>query len=168
MRPVRPWFALATIAISALGVVACNEFQDFPPAPPTVASPVPSQFQIDGRWDGITNQGRPVRFDIHLGSGEQKNGEISLHHDCSGGRLVLKLTGYESVVNDDSFEVTMNWRQDEDRRFYTGTLTVSGIFESNDVVRGGFINSITDKLADNLGVCTGISGSWEATKSAGS
>ena len=157
------WLGTAIVA-STLAVAGCNEFQDFPPAPPTVASPVASQFQIQGRWDGITNQGRPVRFDIQQ-SGGVHNGTISLHHDCSGGRLVLQLTGYESVVNDDSFEVTMNWRQDEDRRFYTGTLTVSGIFESNDVVRGGFINSITDKLADNLGVCNGINGSWEATKS---
>lgn len=156
---------LAQVAL-ALGLTlgACNEFQDFPPPSPTVPSPPPSQFQIDGRWDGITNQGRPVRFDIQQDGGVL-NGTISLHHDCSGGRLELRLTGYESVVNGDSFEVTMNWRQDEPNRFYTGTLSVSGIFESNQIVRGGFVNSITDKLADNLGVCNGINGSWEATKS---
>lgn len=159
---VRPLARIALLFL--LAITGCNEFQDPPPSAPTVDPPKASQFEITGRWDGITDQGRPLRFDVST-DGTVVNGTLSLHHDCSGGRLVLKLDGYQSVVTGDSFEVTMNWRRDEDRRFYVGTLTVSGRFEADRIVKGGFVNSITDKQADNLGVCNGVTGTWEASKS---
>jgi hypothetical protein len=125
----------------------------------------PTQFAIDGRWDGVTDQGRPVRFDVRNGA-VIAAGRVGIHHDCSGGRLVLQLQGYQSVVDGDTFTVTMNWRRDDpDFKFYVGTLTISGRFEGDRSARGGFVNSITDKQADNLGVCPPSSGSWEASKS---
>ncbi len=153
----------STFLVLLLAAASCNEFEDPPPMAPTVDPIPPSQFDITGRWDGISDQGRPVRFDV---SDETIvfDGSLSLHHDCSGGRLELKLGTYEAEVNGDSFSATVNWRQDEERRFYTGKLTVSGRFEGNRIAKGGFVNSITDKQADNLGVCNGVSGTWEASR----
>jgi hypothetical protein len=140
---------------------SCDELQDPPPAGPIVTPPPASQFAIAGRWDGITEQGRPLRFDV-TDSTVVVNGSLTLHHDCSGGRLVLDLGSYEAEVSGDSFSVTLNWRLDEPTKFYTGRLTVSGRFEGDRLARGGFVNSITDKYSDNLGVCPSSSGSWEA------
>lgn len=151
------------LLVLILAVTACNEFEDPPPAAPILDPIPPSQFDIAGRWDGITDQGRPVRFDVN----DQTiviDGSLSLHHECSGGRLVLRLGTYEAEVSGDSFSATVNWRYDEDRRYYTGKLTVSGRFEGNQIAKGGFVNSITDKQADNLGVCNGVSGTWEASR----
>ena len=152
-----------TALLALVAAWSCNEFEDPPPLAPVVDPPKPSQFNITGRWDGMTNQGRPVRFDI-LSNGGLENGTMSLHHDCSGGRLVLRLGDYRSEVVGDSFEVTFNWRFDDGPRFYIGTLTVSGRFEGDTLVRGGFVNSITDKTANNLGVCLAVDGQWEAAK----
>ena len=157
------------LSLSFLLVVAalsgCNELEDAPPPPPTVPDVPATQFDITGRWDGVTNQGRPVRFDVRP-SGNVVKTTITIHHDCTGGRLVLPLNGYDGKVEADVFSGTVTWRRDEaDGKFYVGTLTVSGRFESDRTVRGGFVNSITDKQADNLGVCGPSSGTWEATKS---
>ncbi len=75
-----------------------------------------------------------------------------LHHDCTGGSLVLQLDGYEGQVSGDSFSPTINWRYEEETHYYTGKPTVSGRFEGERVSHGGFVNSVTDKQADNLGV----------------
>jgi hypothetical protein len=153
------------LACALLSVVAtsCKEFDDPPPASPTVAPIPPSQFAIAGRWDGTSNQGRPVRFDVDEAT-RVVDGSLTLHHDCSGGRLVLPLAGFEAQVSGDSFSSTINWRVDEGTKYYVGKLTVSGRFEGAHRARGGFVNSVTDKQADNLGVCPSASGSWEASR----
>ena len=143
--------------------LSCNEFEDPPPASPTVPDMPLTQFNVTGRWDGMTNQGRPLRFDVS-DVAAVLDSSLSLHHDCTGGRLVLKLAGYEAQLSGDTFSATINWRVDEDTKFYVGTLTVSGRFESDTVSRGGWVNSITDKQADNLGVCEPASGNWQAGK----
>ena len=152
---------------------SCEELKDSLPPAPTAVAVGQTQYDIGGRWDGITNQGRPVRFDVRtekaLGDPQYHanvvQGMLSLAHDCSGGRLVLQLTGYDSEVQGDSFSGTANWRRDEPGgKYYTGTLTVSGRFTNGEVANGGFINSITDKYADNLGVCGSTSGTWTARR----
>jgi len=142
---------------------SCDDLQDPPPASPVVPPIPPSQFAIAGRWDGVTEQGRPLRFDVS-DSTVVVNGSLTLHHDCSGGRLVLDLGSYDAQVNGDSFSVSLNWRRDEPTKYYVGRLTVSGRFESDRIARGGFVNSITDKYSDNLGVCPASAGSWEAVR----
>jgi hypothetical protein len=142
---------------------SCDDLNDSPPTGPTVA-PVPaSQYAIAGDWNGISNQGRPLQFQVNDQT-QVVNATITLHHDCTGGRLVLPLGGFEAQVSGDSFSVTINWRVDEGVKFYTGRLTVSGRFEGSNRARGGFVNGITDKRPDNLGVCPSSSGSWEATR----
>ena len=146
-----------------LFVTSCDDLKDPPPAGPIVPPVAKSHFAIAGRWDGITEQGRPLRFDVS----DQTvvlNGSLTLHHECSGGRLILDLGGYEADVNGDSFSVTLSWRRDEPTKYYTGRLTVSGRFEGDRLARGGFVNSVTDKYNDNLGVCPSSSGSWEAAR----
>ena len=149
---------------SSLAASACSELEDPPPQTPTVPDIPASQFNIVGRWDGQSNQGRPIRLDVRSDA-LLMDGQLSLHHDCSGGQLVLQLSGYETQVSGDTFSATMTWRVDEGTKFYVGTLTVSGRFESDRTVRGGFVNSVTEKQADNLGVCGPSSGTWEASKS---
>lgn len=143
--------------------ISCDELQDPPPASPVVPPLPPSQYAIAGRWDGVTEQGRPLRFDVSS-STVVVNGSLTLHHDCTGGRLVLDLGSYEAQVAGDSFSVTMNWRRDEPTKYYVGRLTISGRFEGDRLARGGFVNSITDKYFDNLGICPSASGSWEAVR----
>jgi hypothetical protein len=154
-------FLLGAFVLAA--VPACNEYQDPPPTGTTVPSMPASQFAIEGSWDGVTSQGRPIRFDVSATT-VVIDGTVSLHHDCTGGRLELKLDGYEGQVSGDSFSTTINWRYEEGTHFYTGKLTVSGRFEGDRVSHGGFVNSVTDKQADNLGVCPAASGSWEASR----
>jgi hypothetical protein len=122
-----------------------------------------SQFNIVGRWDGQSSQGRPIRFDVTQGV-LLVDGQLALHHDCTGGRLELQLSSYRAEISGDSFTTTFDWRFDEEGRFYVGVLTVSGRFEGDVVANGGWVNSITDKQADNLGVCGPASGNWQAGK----
>lgn len=153
-------FALLALLVT-LG--ACNEFEDPPPEAPTVPDIPPSRFDIAGRWDGQSSQGRPIRFDVTSGA-EIVEGELALHHNCTGGRLELRLTGYRAEVSGDSFTATLDWRVDEELKHYVGVLTVSGRFEGDVVANGGWVNSITEKQADNLGVCGPASGNWQAGK----
>lgn len=165
---------LLATGLLALGLLlSCDELKDPVPTAPGAVAVAQTQYDIGGRWDGITNQGRPVRFDVRteeaLGDpafhANVVRGSLSLHHDCSGGRLVLQLTGYDTEVQGDSFSGTADWRRDEPGgKFYTGTLTVSGRFTNGEVAAGGFVNSITDKYPDNLGVCGPSSGSWSARR----
>jgi hypothetical protein len=121
----------------------------------------------------MTDQGRPVAFvattQEALGNplyhANVVQGQISLYHDCSGGRLVLQLTGYDTEVRGNSFSGTAIWRRDDpDGKYYTGVLTVSGRFINGDNASGGFVNSVTDKYPDNLGVCGSVSGTWSARR----
>jgi hypothetical protein len=164
---------ILTIGLLALTLsVSCTDLNDPPPASPTLVPQGQTQYEIAGRWDGITEQGRPIRFDVTtqeaLGNplyhANVIQGKITLHHDCSGGRLVLELTGYDTEVRGDTFSGTAIWRRDEPTKYYTGTLTVSGRFINGEVANGGFVNSVTDKYSDNLGVCGPSSGSWSARR----
>ena len=156
---------LLTCLLVAAAVSSCNEFEDPPPPPPTVPDVPPTQFDIAGRWDGLTDQGRTLRYDVRA-SGNVVRTTLTLHHDCTGGRLVLNLNGYESVVSADSFSGTVIWRRDEEGgKYYVGTLTVSGTFMGDEIANGACINGVTEKQADNLGVCGPSNGTWEATKS---
>lgn len=164
---------LATGVLAVSLSLACEELKDGPPAAPTVEPVGQTQYDLGGHWEGITDQGRPVRFDVRtqealgdpLYHANVVQGFLAVHHDCTGGRLVLQLTGYDTEVQGDSFSGTAIWRRDEPNKYYTGTLTVSGKFTNGDVASGGFVNSITDKYPDNLGVCGPTSGSWTARKS---
>ena len=146
--------------------VACNEYQDEPPPPPPTMPDLPAtQFDIAGSWVGVTDQGREIRFDARE-SGNVVKSTIALHHECSGGVLVLNLDGFESKAAGDAFSSTINWRWDEEGgKYYVGTLTVAGSFTSDLAAKGSFINSVTEKQADNLGVCGPSNGRWDATKS---
>lgn len=145
---------------------ACNEYQDDPPPPPPTMPDLPAtQYDVAGSWVGRTDQGRPISFEARP-SGNVVKSKIALHHDCSGGVLVLNLSGFESKAAGDAFSSTITWRWDEEGgKSYVGTLTVAGSFTSDRSARGNFINSVTEKEADNLGVCGPSSGRWEATKS---
>ncbi len=143
----------------------CERYEDPPPASPTLPDVLPTRFDIAGQWDGVTDQGHALRFDVRP-SGNVVKATLTLHHDCTGGRLVLNLDGYESKVSADSFTSTVIWRGDDPPgQSYVGTLTVSGTFAGDTIVSGAFINSVTEKRADNLGVCGPANGTWEATKS---
>lgn len=148
----------------AAAAPSCNEYEDPPPASPTVPDVPPTQFDITGRWDGMTDQGRPLRFDVNP-TANVVGTTITIHHDCSGGRLVLRLGGYGTRVNSDGFSRTLNWRRQHDGgKWYVGTLTVSGTFLGNRNASGSFINSVTEKQVDELGVCGPSSGTWQATR----
>lgn len=155
---------LLLLSMATCGV-ACDDFEDPAPPPPTAVVIPPSQFDVVGRWDGISDQGRPLRFDVNNAI-RVANGKITLHHDCTGGRLVLPLRGFGAQVDADAFTTTFNWRIDEPGgKYYVGTLTISGQFQGNNASKGGWVNSITEKQVDNLGVCGPASGNWDATKS---
>ena len=104
---------------------SCDDLQDPPPASPIVPRIPPSQFAIGGRWDGVTEQGRPLRFGVS-DTTVVLNGSLTLHYDGSGGRLLLDLGSYDAQVNGDSVSGTLNWRRDEPNMYYVGRLTVSG------------------------------------------
>ena len=153
---------LSACFVVALCVASCNEYEDPPPPSPTVPDVAPTRFSIEGDWNGITDQGRDVRFQVRNVANVMST-ELSLHHDCSGGRIVLDLDGFESTVSGDRFSENVTWRYDEPGgKYYIGTLTVTGTFTSDRAARGSFINSITEKQVDNLGVCGPTNGTWEA------
>ena len=167
--------ALAVLTILLLG--ACNDNgEDSSPNSPSSASPtspaplplaspeVPTRFDIDGHWEGLTNQGRRIAFDVSPGE-VLTGGRINLHHDCSKGRLRMTLDGYQSRVNAHTFNATFHWRIDDKGLIYSGVVTVSGRFESGRFARGGFVNSVTEKPADDgLGTCPSIFGTWDGFK----
>jgi hypothetical protein len=151
------------ILLLSMAASSCEEFNEFPPPGPTTPSIPPSQYSIAGHWEGVSDQGRPLRFDVS-DTTVVVNGSLSIHHDCTGGRLVLKLEPYQAQVNGDSFTAAINWRVEEPNHYYVGRLSVSGRFEGHTAARGGFVNSVTDKYDDNLGVCPPASGSWDASR----
>lgn len=154
---------LLAFMLLAMAASSCEEFNEFPPPSPTVPAVPPSQYAVAGRWDGVSDQGRPLHFDVSDLT-QVQNGSLTLHHDCTGGRLVLTLQTYEAQVSGDSFTAAINWRVEEPNHYYVGRLSISGRFEGNYAARGGFVNSVTDKYDDNLGVCPAASGSWDASR----
>ena len=107
----------------------------------------------------VLGDGRGI---VGLGFGKAREVPPSVEKAVADARK--KLVRVSLVGN--TFSATVIWRRDEaGGKFYTGTLSVSGTFAGDKIASGGFVNSITDKQADNLGVCEPSSGSWEASKS---
>ena len=153
---------LILVLAFSMSAASCDKYEDLPPTSPSVPETPPSQFDTTGRWTGQTNQGMAMNFIVRP-SGNIVYGWIALHHDCTGGRLTLELERYETKLSGDTFSASVTWRVDENGgKYYVGTLSVSGTFLGHQIAKGGFVNSITDKQADNLGVCGPSSGTWEA------
>jgi hypothetical protein len=151
------------------GVLSCDDLREpVPVAPGPVEPPAPSQFNIVGHWEATSTQGRRIAFDVTR-DGRVVNGRINLHHDCNTGRWRATFDGFEAQVVDSSFITTMNWTANDSGLVRQGSVTVSGRFESNDIVKGGFIDSVNDvrwsKNNQPTGdVCPTIQGSFEGNK----
>ena len=80
----RTLFLITALVLSA---AACNEYEDPPPPPlPTVPAIPPTQFDIAGEWNGLTDQGRALRFEVRP-AGSVVIGTIDLHHDYRSSSL---------------------------------------------------------------------------------
>lgn len=160
MKRHGPFLALCLMALSA--GFACNELNNFPPAAPgPVPLPRPSQFNIVGHWEALTDQGRRVAFDV-TPQGMVTNTRINLHHDCSAARLRITVDGLEAQVSTSSFLGTTVFRIDDGGNIYVAKVTLSGRFESDTVMRGGFVSSITDKPPNDIyGVCFAVNGTFD-------
>jgi hypothetical protein len=162
----RIWI-LAGPLLAAL--LSCDDLKDPPPtAPGPVPPAAPSQFDIAGHWEATSTQGRRIAFDVTK-DGMVVNGRINLHHDCNTGRWRATFDGFEGQVVDDAFYTTMNWKANDAGLVREGSVTVSGRFESDDVVKGGFIDSVTDVRWNENNqptgdVCPTIQGSFEGNK----
>jgi hypothetical protein len=147
--------------------LSCEELKAPLPAAPTPSPPPPfSHYQIVGHWEATTTQGRRIAFDV-TSDGRVMNGRINLHHDCNTGRWRATFDGFQTEIVDDGFITTFNWGNEEDGLFRTGTATVSGRFEGDDYVKGGFINSVNDARRNGVptkDVCPSIEGSYEGTR----
>jgi hypothetical protein len=133
-----------------------------------VPTPAPSQFSIAGHWEATSTQGRRIAFDVTK-DGRVINGRINLHHDCNTGRWRATFDGYEAQVVNDAFITTMNWKANDDGLVREGSMTISGRFESDTVVKGGFIDSVNDSRWSRTNqpsgvVCDTIQGSYEGNK----
>lgn len=124
--------------------LSCEELKEPLPAAPT-PPPLPSfsQFRIVGHWEATSNQGRRIAFDV-TSDGRVMNGRINLHHDCITGRWRATFDGFEVEIVDDGFLTTFNWHSVEDGVTRVGTTTVSGRFEGDRSVKGGFVSSVND------------------------
>ncbi|HXV64676.1 MAG TPA: hypothetical protein VEK15_28520 [Vicinamibacteria bacterium] len=137
------------VSFVLVGVLSCSEFQEpLPAAPSPPPPPAFSQFDIVGHWEATTEQGRRIAFDV-TADGRVTNGRLNFHHDCNVGRWRATLDGFEAEIVDDSFLTTMDWRASGDGSILagsilSGTYTVSGRFESDDLMRGGLISAVTD------------------------
>jgi len=153
----------------ALGLLlllsACNEVNNFPPAAPAPLPPAPpSQFNITGHWEALSDQGRRIAFDVSP-QGALFNTRINFHHDCLAGRLRLTIDGLDAQVAGDTFSGTMLFRINDAGNLYIGRFTLTGRFEADDRMRGGFVSSITDKPPNDVyGVCFPTSGTFDGYK----
>ncbi|MGH9322702.1 MAG: hypothetical protein ACRD3V_22800 [Vicinamibacteria bacterium] len=143
--------------------LSCDEFQEpLPTAPPPPSPPSFSRYQVVGHWEATTDQARRIAFDV-TSEGRVINGRINFHHDCNTGRWRVTLDGFHSDIVDDAFLVTFNWENTEDGLTRTGTMTVSGRFEDDRIVRGAFISGVNDarRAGQPTGdVCPSITGSY--------
>jgi hypothetical protein len=146
--------------------LSCDRYQEPLPVAPSPTPPAFSHFQIVGHWEATSNQGRRVAFDV-TPEGRIMNGRINLHHDCNTGRWRSTLDGFQVEVVDDSFITTFNWANEDGGVIRTGTMTVSGRFEGDRAVKGGFIDSVNDVRKNDLptgDVCPSIEGTFEGTR----
>ena len=151
----------------ALGLAACDDLQDPPPAAPTLPEPAsPTSFDVVGHWEATTIQGRRIAFDVNP-SLEVVNGRINLHHDCNTGRWRATFDGFHSVIENDQFNATVNWRTNDDGLFRSGSYSITGTFQSDNIVRGSFANVVTDSRVNERPtgeVCPGIDLTYEGEK----
>ena len=147
--------------------LSCDELKaPLPTSPPPPPPPGFSRFQIVGHWETTSSQGRRIAFDV-TSEGRVMNGRINVHHDCNTGRWRATFDGFNADIVDDGFLTTFNWGSNEDGLVRTGTMTVSGRFEGDRSVKGGFINSVNDvRMNDDPtgDVCPPIEGSYEGTR----
>jgi len=147
--------------------LSCDDLKEpVPTAHSPVPPPPPSQFDITGHWQASSDQGRSIAFDV-TESGQVINGRINLHHDCNTGRWRVTLDNFEAQIVDESFLATYNWKNDENGIIREGTMTVSGRFESNRLVKGAFINSVNDVRNNDQPtgeVCPAVEGTFEGNK----
>lgn len=154
--------------VVSMGAISCNELRDAPPAAPgPVPTPAASRYDIAGHWEATSFQGRRIAFDV-TADGQVVRGRVNLHHDCNTGRWRATFDGFTAPIVDDAFIGTMNWKANDNGLTREGSLTVSGRFEGDAVMRGGFINSVKDIRATNEQptgeICPTISGNYEGTK----
>jgi hypothetical protein len=150
-----------------LVVLTCEELKEpLPTAPLPQPPPAFSQFQIVGHWEATSSQGRRIAFDV-TSEGRVVNGRINLHHDCNTGRWRATFDGFNADIVDDAFLTSFNWGSNEDGLTRVGFTTVSGRFESDRTVKGGFIDSVNDARRNGVptgDVCPPIEGSYEGTR----
>ncbi len=168
MRHLRYFCATLVTASFAFASFGCDELKNPAPTANTPAPPPPpSQYNIKGHWEAESSQGRRIAFDVDA-DGKVSDGRINLHHDCNTGRWKATFDGFEAQVVDDVFITTMDWRAHDGPVIRRGRVTISGRFESNRLVTGGFIDSVNDSRAENEkpsgGICPTIQGTFEGDK----
>ena len=137
------WIGILFVGLLA---VSCDELKaPLPAAPDPMPPPAASDFSIQGHWEAKSTQGRSITFNV-TEIGRVKNGRIKLHHDCASGRWRVTFRGFEAKVVDNAFITTVDWELVNEGNGLTraGSYTISGRFESNNVVRGAVINSVND------------------------
>ena len=137
---------------------------------PTATEPIPpphaSDFNIVGHWEATSTQGRRIAFDVTSG-GRVVNGRINIHHECTDGRWRVTFDGFEARVVDNAFLTSVDWENKERKIIHAGSYTISGRFESRNIVVGGLINSVNDirKNEEPTGeVCTTVDVAFEGNK----
>ncbi len=155
------------LLLMPLVALSCEELNEpLPTSPPPPPPPAFSQFQIVGHWETTSSQGRRIAFDV-TSEGRVVNGRINVHHDCNTGRWRATFDGFNAEIVDDGFLTSFNWGSDENGLVRVGFMTVSGRFEGDRSVKGGFINSVNDVRMDGEptgDVCPPIEGSYEGTR----
>jgi hypothetical protein len=156
-------FRITALLAVLLFALACEELKEpVPTAPGPVPPPAFSRYQIVGHWEATTDQSRRIAFDV-TPDGRVINGRINVHHDCNNGRWRVTFDGFAADVVDDGFLTTFHWRNTENDIVRSGTMTVSGRFEADREMRGGFINSVNDVRSheEPTGeVCPAIDGTY--------
>ena len=147
--------------------LSCDDLNaPLPTTPPPPGPAAFSHFQIVGHWEATSSQGRRIAFDV-TSEGRVVNGRINLHHDCNTGRWRATFDGFNADIVDDAFLTSFNWGSEEDGVTRSGYATVSGRFDGDRSVKGGFIDSVNDvrmggEPTDD--VCPAIEGSFEGTR----
>ncbi len=146
-----------------LFALSCEDLNTPLPAAPTPPPPPAfSHYQIVGHWEADTDQTRRIAFDV-TSEGRVIGGRINFHHDCNTGRWRATLDGFEADIVDDGFITTFNWENTEDGLTRNGTMTVSGRFEGDRSMKGGFVSSVNGvRMAGQPtgDVCPSIQGSY--------